>query len=78
MNYDLRVVFAADDISGDVGPDAIRDAIRKSVWRSNALQTLITKALNSTDDWIVYYAVIALQLFVDNGKMIYQRMARVF
>ncbi|KIM72978.1 hypothetical protein PILCRDRAFT_734800 [Piloderma croceum F 1598] len=50
----------------DVSPDAIRDAIRNSVWRSNALQMLIMKALKSPDDWIVYYAVIALQLFVDD------------
>jgi hypothetical protein len=70
VNCDLRVMLAADDVPADVSPDAIRDAIRNSVWRSNALQMLIMKALKSPDDWIVYYAVIALQLFVDDGKMI--------
>jgi hypothetical protein len=70
VNRDLRVMLAADDMSGDVSPDTTRDAIRNRLWRSNALQMLITKALKSPDDWIVYYAVIALQLFVDDGKMI--------
>jgi hypothetical protein len=59
----------AEDISGDANPDPIRDAIRNAVWGSDALQILITKALKSPNNWIIYHAVTALQLFVDHGKM---------
>jgi hypothetical protein len=61
-------LLTADCISGDANSDTIRGTIRSAIWDSSALQMLINKALKSPNEWIVYHAVTALQLFIDHGK----------
>jgi hypothetical protein len=74
----IFMLLTADCISDDANPDAIRDAIRSAIWDSSALQVLINKALKSPNEWLVYHAVIALQLFIDHGKNFRQHVPCLF